>query len=77
MSESEVAKKPTFAQVRSTKHFSIVELARAAAVNTVVVYKMLLKEPVKRWQAEEVLKALSDMSKCNYSLENVNVALEE
>lgn len=77
MSEEVTTVKRTFAQIRSQVHFSIPELAGKAQLNTLPVYLMLLGKPVPRWQAEEVLKALSEMKNQEYSLDTVAVVLAD
>jgi hypothetical protein len=46
-----------------------------AEVNSIVVYKMLVGDPVKRWQAEYVLQALSEMIGIIFALDTVEVVL--
>jgi hypothetical protein len=67
--------KRTFAQIREQLHFDCVDLADKAEVNAIVVYKMLVGDPVKRWQAEDVLKALSEMTGITVTLDSVEVVL--
>jgi hypothetical protein len=44
-------------------------------VNLIVIYKMLEGDPVKRWQAEEVFKALTGMTGIHYTLDTVDIVL--
>ena len=50
-------------------------LADLAEVTPVAVYKMRRGDPVMQWQAEEVLKALSQMIGIIYTLETIAVVL--
>ena len=52
-------------------------LANIAEVNPIVIQNMLAGEPVARWQAEEVLKVLSQITEEDYSLDTVDVVLAE
>ena len=50
-------------------------LADMAEVTPVAVSKMRRGDPVRQWQAEDVLKALSRMTGENYTLDSVQVVL--
>jgi hypothetical protein len=67
--------KLTLAQIRDQLHFDSKDLADKAEVNLIVVYKMLVSDPVAKWQAEDVLKALSQMVGIIYTLDEVAVVL--
>jgi hypothetical protein len=57
-----------FIQIKNMHLIDSRTLARKAEVNTVVISKMLAGDPVKKWQAEEVLNALSEMTNRMYTL---------
>lgn len=65
----------SFVEIRNHIQFDNVLLARIADVNLIVVYKMLVGNPIKRWQAEEVLKALTNMTGIHYTLDTVDIVL--
>lgn len=67
--------KTTLAGIWSRLHFDCISLANAAEVNTIVVYRMLVDKPVAKWQAEDVLNALSQITSENYSLDTVEIVL--
>ncbi len=69
--------RPFFRQLRDRHHFNVAELASKASTHELTVVAMLRAQPVYRVQAEKVLKVLSDMTKLQYSLENVYVPLIE
>lgn len=65
----------SFVELRDRIQFDNVILASIADVNLIVVYKIQEGDPVKRWQAEEVLKALTEMSGIHYTLDTVDIVL--
>jgi hypothetical protein len=67
--------KTTLADIWSQFHFDCKSLADKAEVNFIVVYKMVRDAPVARWQAEDMLNALSQLTGKNYSLDTVKVVL--
>lgn len=77
MGESEVAGKLTFAQVRNQHHFGLLDLAKEAKVHTLVIYKMLLGESVKRRHADAVLSTLSKMANAQYDFDTVKVPIDD
>ncbi len=67
--------KTTLKEIKATYPFEDTVLANLAEVNPIVIHKMLVGEPVAKWQAIEVLKVLTMITKENYSLDTVTVAL--
>jgi hypothetical protein len=67
--------KTTLEEIRETYPFDEKTLANLAEVNEIVIYWMLADEPVARWQAERVLKALALVTREEYSLDTVEVVL--
>jgi len=67
--------KKNLADIWSNTKFNSVSLAGMAEVNILVVNNMLVGKPVAKWQAEDVLKALSQLTGENYSLDTVEVIL--
>ena len=70
-------RKTTLAEIKGKYPFQNVTLANLAEVNPVVIHWMLIRQPVARWQAEEVLEVLSMIMEENYSLDTVDVVLAE
>ncbi len=61
--------------IREQTFFDGETLANNAEVTLLVVYKMLVGDPVLRWQAEKVLQSLSEMTGGSYSLDTVEIVL--
>lgn len=70
-----MTEKTTLASIWNTTKFNSISLAGLAQVNVIVVNNMLVGKPVVRWQAEEVLKALSQLIGEDCSLDTVEVVL--
>jgi hypothetical protein len=71
-----VVKKPTFADIWISLGLDCAPLlADMAEVNSVVVYKMIAAQPVRRWQAQYVLDALSALTEISFTLKTVEVIL--
>jgi hypothetical protein len=65
-----------FQQVRSHRHFDIEMLAWEADVQAIVIYRMLLNEPVARSDAQRVLDALARESGERYTVETLAIRLD-
>jgi len=70
-----MSKKPTLEELRNQHYFDIPALAASAGVNITVVYWMLVRLPVQRYQAELVLSVLSNETGEDYSLDTVDIVL--
>ncbi|EFH88868.1 hypothetical protein [Ktedonobacter racemifer] len=70
-------KKPTLEQIRTLFPFDVPDLARAAGVETSIVYQALLLRPVHRQDAEKILHGLSNCTKLTLTLENIDMMLWE
>ena len=66
-----------FLQIRDKYPFNETILANLAEVNPVVIRWMLTGQPVAKWQAEEVLRVLSMITEEDYSLDTVEVVLNQ
>ena len=64
-----------FKEIKANYPFEDTDLANLAEVNPIVIHKMLVGEPIARWQAIEVLKMLTMITKEHYTLDTVAVAL--
>ncbi|HZR42378.1 MAG TPA: hypothetical protein VFB12_19815 [Ktedonobacteraceae bacterium] len=69
--------KPTFIQLREQYHFDAPSLADWADVDSKTIYNMLMRNPVHRFQAEKVLKTLSEVTGNDYTLDTVDVVLKD
>jgi len=67
--------KTTLAEIKAAYPFKNADLANLAEVNQIVIGRMLTGELVARWQASAVLKVLTMITKNDYSLDTVDVAL--
>ncbi len=67
--------KTTIAEIKAAYPFENTALANLAEVNPIVIDRMLTDQPVARWQASEVLKVLTMITKNDYSLDTVDVVL--
>ena len=65
--------KTTLAKIKEKYPFENTDLANLAEVNLLVIERMLEGKPVAHWQAVEVLKALSLVTKEDYHLDTVEV----
>ena len=70
-----VSAKPTLAMLRNQHYFDIPALAEKAGVNPSIIDRMLHHQPVRRYQAELVLIALTDELGQNHTLDTVDIAL--
>ncbi|GHO65555.1 hypothetical protein KSC_044470 [Ktedonobacter sp. SOSP1-52] len=70
-------KKPTLEQIRTLFPFDVPDLARTARVETSAVYQALLKRPIHRQNAENILQALSTHTNLTLTMENVDIMLWE
>lgn len=70
-------KKPTLEQIRTLFPFDVPDLARAAGVETGIVYQALLQRPIHRKDAENILHALSNHTKLTLPLESIDMVLWE
>jgi hypothetical protein len=69
--------KTTLAEIKDRYPFGNMDLADLAEVNPIVIDWMLEGKPVAKWQAVEVLKTLSMVTKEDYRLDTVEVVLAE
>ncbi len=69
--------KTTLAEIQTVypSAFKNTALADIAEVNPIVIHWMLVGQPVARWQAVQVLKVLSMVTREDYTLDTVDVAL--
>ena len=66
----------TFADIWLSLRLDCVPLlAHRAEVNSVVIYRMIAGRPVARWQAIDVLNALSALLGLSFTLNTVEVVL--
>ncbi|EFH81732.1 hypothetical protein [Ktedonobacter racemifer] len=70
-------KKPTLEQIRTLFPFDVPDLARAAGVETGIVYQALLLRPIHSRDAEKILHGLSNRTKLTLTLENIDIVLWE
>lgn len=70
-----MTEKTTLARIWDSIKFNSIALAELAQVNVIVVNNMLVDKPVARWQADDVLRALSQLTGNNYSIDTVGVVL--
>lgn len=73
--QSEHAARLTPLQLREQYHLNIADLAYKAKVGPASVYFMLLGQPIRRQDAEQVLATISTLSGQSYTLDNVEVVL--
>ncbi|GHO79384.1 hypothetical protein KSD_71550 [Ktedonobacter sp. SOSP1-85] len=69
--------KPTLEQIRTLFPFDVSDLARAARVETSIVYQALLQRPIHRQDTEKIIQALSNHTRLTLILENVDIVLWE
>jgi hypothetical protein len=67
--------KPTLLDLRERYGISILQLANKSDVSPIVVYCMLLRQPVSRSKALCVLRGLSMLIGVDLSFDSVNVPL--
>jgi hypothetical protein len=66
---------PTFLDLRERHSVDIVQLADQSGVEPSVVYCMLLKRPVERFQAIQVLAGLSSLAGVMYGMDEVDIVV--
>lgn len=66
---------PTLHDIRERQYFDVSALAEGAGVDVSIIYRMLNRQPVQRYQAELVLTALSDELSEDYTLDTVDIIL--
>ncbi len=69
------AKKPTMRDLRNRHHFSIPQVKGLSDLPELAIYHMLMNVPVPRDIAIRVLEQISEMTRLEYTLENVAVTL--
>ena len=69
--------KPTLLDLREKYGVSIVQLADMSRVKPSIVYCMLLCRPVKRADAQRVLRNFSKLIGVRYALDDITVVLSE
>jgi hypothetical protein len=79
MSDTEKTKAPlpTFFSLRMATHFDIGSLARDAGVDTMIIRKMLLLEPVNPLLAQVVLATYNRLYGTQWRLQNMAIAVEQ
>ena len=75
LGDEELERKQAKAEEYASYPFEHTDLANLAEVNPIVVDRMLTDQPVARWQAIEVLRVLTMITKNDYSLDTVDVVL--
>jgi hypothetical protein len=71
------SRKPTFRDLRDRHHFSISQVKGLTDLPELVIYHMLVRVPVDKTLAARVLEQISAITKVEYTLENVFVALSQ
>lgn len=62
-------------QLREQYGLNIADLAKKAKVGPGMVYSMIMRQPIARQQAEQILATISAETGQTYTLENVDVVL--
>lgn len=71
----DIHKKPTFYQLRLEHSVNIYELSQASGIPSLVVWSLLIGQPVTKHEAQRVLDALNTLRGTHYTLEDVHVVL--
>ncbi len=67
----------TLNEICREHRLSISRVAQAAFLPLETIYRILIKQPVKRWEAEAALGGISQLTDIHYTLDLVAIALTQ